>query len=260
MPRLPWDHLRYCDAVAVEIAHFADVVRDADPARRVVTCPDWTVGQLLKHIGRFHRWAGAMVRDLAPRRYGKADFQLNLPERPEDYPEWLAAGAAPLVAALRAADPAASLWVWGADPHVRWWSRRMLHETTIHRVDAELTLGHAPGIAADVAIDGVAEFFDNLSSAASFSPDIEKLRGDGETIALTAADEDVSWLVTVGPDGPDVRRADDRPGSAASASVRASAADLYLFVWGRRRPGDARIEVSGDAALLVWWLENAAVQ
>jgi uncharacterized protein (TIGR03083 family) len=261
----PWDHLRYCDAVAAEIARFADVVRGADPATPVITCPGWTVGQLLKHMGRVHRWAGAMVRDLAPRRYGKGDFELDPPERAEDYPEWVAAGAAPLVAALRAADPAAPVWAWGTDPHVRWWARRMLHETTVHRADAELALGRVPRIAADVAIDGVAEFFDILSSAASFSPNVEKLRGDGETIGLTAADEDTSWLVTVGPDGPAAGRAGDLAGPvgsaepAAAAAVRANAADLYLFVWGRRRPGDAGIETSGDPGLLAWWLENAAV-
>lgn len=253
----PWDHPRHCDAVAAEIGHFAGVVHGVDPARPVVTCPDWTIAELLKHTGRIHRWAGAMVRDLAPRRYGKEDFELNLPQRPEDYPQWLAAGAGPLVAALRAADPAAPVWVWGADPHVRWWSRRMLHETTIHRADAELTLGRAPGVAAGVAIDGIAEFFDNLSSAASFSPAIEKLRGRGETIGLMALDEGVSWLVTVGSEGPGVRRGDGA--ATATAAVRATAADIYLFVWGRRRPGDPGIEISGDAALLAWWRENAAV-
>lgn len=252
----PWEHQRHCDAVAAEIAHFADVAAGVDPATPVVTCTDWTFGQLLKHVGRIHRWAGAMVRDLAPRRYGKADFELNLPARPEDYPRWVAAGAAPLVATLRAADPEAPVWAWGPDPHVRWWSRRMLHETTIHRADAELTLGQAPGIAADVAIDGVGEFFDNLASAAAISPRIDKLRGDGETIAVTAPDQGISWLVTLGPEGPAVHRAAD---SAATVVVRASAADLYLFVWGRRQPGDAGIEVAGDAALLAWWLEHSAI-
>jgi uncharacterized protein (TIGR03083 family) len=256
----PWDHPRYCDAVAAEIAHFAGVVRGTDPTTPVVTCPDWTFTQLLKHAGWVHRWAGAMVRDLAQRRYGRADFDLDRPERPADYPEWLAAGAAPLVAALRAADPNAPVWVWGEDPHVRWWSRRMLHETTIHRADAELSLGRAPRIAADVAIDGVTEFFDNLASAASFSPNIEKLRGDGETIDLVATDEDVSWLVRLGPEGPAVRRADGASTGASTAAVQASVADLYLFVWGRRRPGDGALEVFGDAALLDWWLENATVQ
>lgn len=258
-----WDHLRHCDAVAAEISHFADVVRDVDAATPVLTCPGWTFRQLLEHTGRVHRWAGAMVRDLAARRYGKGDFELNRPERPAGYPEWLAAGGAALVAALRAADPLAPVWVWGADPHVRWWSRRMLHETTIHRADAELSLGRTPEIAADVAVDGVGEFFDNLPSAAAFSPDIDKLRGDGETIGLVAADADASWLVTVGPEGPrfSFGAAATAAGAAtATAVVRASAADLLLFVWGRRDPGDARIEISGDAALPAWWLDNSAVR
>jgi uncharacterized protein (TIGR03083 family) len=182
--------------------------------------------------------------------------------RPLSEMSWaeLESQVAAVAAALRAADPDAPMWVWGPDPHVRWWARRMLHETTVHRADAELTLGRTPDIDADVAADGVEEFFDNLSSAASFSPDIDKLRGGGEIIGLSASDGVASWLITVGPDGPTLRRGEDAAASVAtSAAVRASLADLLLFVWGRRRPGEAGIEVSGDPALLTWWLQHSAV-
>jgi len=255
-----WEHARYCDAVAAEIDHFADVVRDADVAAPIGTCPDWTLADLLRHVGTVHRWAGAMVRDLAQQRYGRHELDLDLPERPEDYPDWLAAGARQLVPVLRAADPDAPMWSWGADRHARFWSRRMLHETTVHRADAELTLGRDPEISPDVAADGIEEFFDNLpGAAASFAPHLQKLRGAGETIGLAAdagdGEGDAAWLISLDPDGVTLR-----PGNGTAALVvRGSLADLMLFVWGRRKPGDAHLEISGDTVLLAHWVEHSAI-
>jgi hypothetical protein len=32
------------------------------------------------------------------------------------------------------------MWAWGPDKHARFWSRRMLHETAVHRVTGDPTL------------------------------------------------------------------------------------------------------------------------
>ncbi|HEY7485985.1 MAG TPA: maleylpyruvate isomerase family mycothiol-dependent enzyme [Streptosporangiaceae bacterium] len=251
---MTWDHAGCCDAVEAEIGRFADVARGADLTVQVTTCPEWSLADLIEHTGGIHRWAGAMVRDLAQRRYRRTEWDLGLPGRHDDYPVWLADGVRHVVAPLRAADPDAPMWAWGADQHARFWSRRMLHETTVHRADAELALGRDPQIAPDVAADGIVEFFDNLpGAAASFAPNLGKLRGDGEIIALTAPDD--SWLVTLGPDGPTVDLGD----GPATLTVRAGVADLMLFVWGRRKPGDPRLDISGDPALLTHWLTHSAV-
>ena len=46
------------DTEATRFADEADRVLLSDP---VPTCPDWTVRQLVEHLGGVHRWAAAIV-------------------------------------------------------------------------------------------------------------------------------------------------------------------------------------------------------
>jgi uncharacterized protein (TIGR03083 family) len=250
-----WNHERYCDAVDGEIARFAAVVRGADPSAPVPTCPDWTIAELVRHAGAVHRWAGQMVASQAQQRLDRSQLVLDLPADEHDLPDWLAAGAGPLVGALRAADPDAAMWSWGADQHARFWARRMLHETTVHRADAELAVGHDPAVDVEVAVDGVEELLENLPSAAYFRPNVAELRGDGQTLHFGCTDVDVDWAITLGPDGFTWRRGD----GATDVSVRGAAADLLLLAFGRRGPDDSRFDLSGDEKVLRHWLEHSAL-
>jgi hypothetical protein len=83
---------------------------------------------------------------------------------------------------------------WAA-AHARCWSRRMVHETALHRVDAELALGVEPRIHLAVAVDGVGEFLENLPRSGS-------LRGNGEQLRPAATDQPVHWTITRDPTGP----------------------------------------------------------
>ena len=82
------------------------------------------------------------------------------------------------------------MWAWGSDQHARFWPRRMLHETTVHRADAELAGGTDPSVDDAVGIDGVDELLDNLPSAVYFAPNVAELKGDGDTLAIVAGDGD----------------------------------------------------------------------
>ena len=250
-----WEHAWYCDAVAVEIARFADAVKAVDPTIQVPTCPGWTVAQLVKHTGGIHRWAERMVRERAPERLDPRQLDLGMPADKADYPDWLAAGAGPLVATLRSAAPDAPMWAWGADKHARFWSRRMLHETTVHRADAELALGREPTIDAAVAVDGIDEFLDNLPHAAYFAPNVTELRGNGESIHLHCTDTEAEWMVTLGREGFSW----EHRHAKAAVAVRGAAADLLLLMYGRRRPDSDRFEQVGDQAVLARWLEKSAI-
>src|SRR5690348_16490689 len=53
------------DALGAEIAAFAETVRGASPETSVPSCPGWDLGDLVKHAGYSHRWAGHMVRVLS---------------------------------------------------------------------------------------------------------------------------------------------------------------------------------------------------
>lgn len=250
-----WEQARYADMAGAEIARFAEAVRGADPSTAVPTCPGWTIAELVKHIGGIHRWAERMVREHAQQRLSWRALELSLPADPAAYPAWLAAGAEPLVATLTSADPDAAMWAWGADKHARFWPRRMLHETTVHRADAELALGREPAIDVAAALDEVDEFLDNLPHAASFAPNVAKLRGDGETLRFECTDADVGWLIRLEPDGFTWRHGSGE----ANVTVHGAAADLVLLTYGRLEPADGRFEVAGDGAVLASWFENSAI-
>src|SRR2546427_822006 len=91
--RHAWDHARYCDALEAEIERFAADVRGVDPATRVPTCPDWSIAELVEHVGAVHRWAGRMVADTLQERLDRKQLDLGLPDDRSAYAGWLAAGA-----------------------------------------------------------------------------------------------------------------------------------------------------------------------
>lgn len=255
MPFAAWDHARHCRALALEVERYVEAVTGADFTRPVPACPGWDVAELVRHIGAVHRWAERMVHDGAGERLDRRELDLRLPPDVNDLPAWLGSGGEALVATLRVADPDASMWAWGADPHVRFWSRRMLHETTVHRADAELALGHDPVIDAGIAGDGIDELLDNLSSAARFAPNVAALRGDGESMQLEGTDAGANWVVRLEPSGYTWTR-----GRAhASVGVRAPVADLLLLLYRRMPLADARFACEGDLAVLARWLANSAL-
>jgi uncharacterized protein (TIGR03083 family) len=250
------DHAGFCNLLEVEANRFAEVVKPADPAAPVPTCPDWTVADLISHLGGVHRWAAHHVATLAPRRVSSADLDLRQPEDPSALAEWLAAGIGPMVATFRSADPDAKVWGWGADRHARFWPRRMVHETAVHRADATFAVGAEPEIDDVVAVDGIDELLANLPHAAYFAPGVGELRGDGESIGLKAGDCEASWRIRLLPAG----FAWDWSAEPSEVDVHAVAADLLLLVYGRRRLDDAgRFEIRGDRALLERFVSHAAL-
>lgn len=260
----PWDHARHCDALEAEVAAFAEVAAGADLDEPVPSCPGWSVAELVRHLGAMHRWAGGTVRVSAPRRLSLRELGVSFPVVPGDHLPWFDEGAERLLEILRAADPDAPVWAWGVDQHARFWSRRMLFETAVHRADLEIACGLRPAVAAEAAADGMDELLANLDRAAAFAPKVENLRGDGEVLAFEAADLGSRWVFRLLPDhfewsrhdGPD--RGPDG-GAAADATVRGGASDVFLFLWGRRKLGDPDLEFTGNDDLLVHWVENSAI-
>ncbi|MFJ6752135.1 maleylpyruvate isomerase N-terminal domain-containing protein [Streptomyces sp. NPDC091266] len=58
----------------------------------------------------------------------------------------MTASAAEAAETFRAVDPDAPMWAWGADQHARFWVRRMLFETLVHRTGAETAVGIRPTV------------------------------------------------------------------------------------------------------------------
>ena len=252
-------HETAIDLLDGEIRRLAELVADTSPSAPVPGCGDWTLSDLIDHVGLIHLWVRTMVEKLAPERIDRRPMTSGMPQDWSAVPAWFAQNGGALVAALRAADPDAPMYSWAADKHVSFWIRRMLHETTIHRTDAEAAAGVASQIEQAVAVDAVDELLDLLPFAAFFQPKVRELHGDGETIHLHATDLDGDelpgeWLITLEPEGFRWSHAHVK----GAAAIRGKAQDLALFIYGRRKVGDPQLEVLGDLSLLAHWSAKSA--
>lgn len=249
-------HENVVDLVVAEIRTMAGICRGADPATHVPTCPGWDLTELLRHTGTVHRWAATMVERSSPVRLRREDMDGDVPEDPSALADWLADGAAFVETRFRAADPETPMWAWGWPKTAGFWPRRMLHETGVHRADAELALGGDPNFHAEVAADGIGELLDNLPHARYFAPAVAELKGAGETLVFFADDLGEWWEIALQPDGFTwTRRAG--AGSDTDATVVGSASWLLLALYGRRPISDDK--VTGDRALVDRWLANSSL-
>ena len=248
------EHEEYCARTGAEIARMAEVTAGAAPRTPVPACPGWDLAKLVKHAGIVHRWAAAIVATRATERIAQNALDVGLPAEQSAYPQWLAAGAAPLVTALRAAGPRTVVWTFVGDRDTSWWARRMLHETTVHRADAELALGLTPEVDAVAAADGIDEFLSNGLIASRPSARLAELPA-GQSIHLHATDDGLGeageWLISIG----DAGYAWSHGHAKGNVAVRGPAAVLLLLTYGRARPDDERLQVFGDPALLASWQE-----
>ncbi|MFI9243677.1 maleylpyruvate isomerase family mycothiol-dependent enzyme [Streptomyces sp. NPDC053086] len=259
---LPYD--TYREAIERETRRFAETVSGADPTGAVPACPDWTLADLTRHVGALQRWFCTLLTRRVQEPPRSRDVELGLPAHVRAYADWVAAGVPEVSAVLRDTDPHAAMWAWGEDQHARFWARRMLFETLVHRVDAERAVGRETDVDPALAADGVDEFLVNLPYAGLFAPGVSRLRGDGETIAFRCADTGGAtgeeWRMRLDPDG--FRLLAHTDGDTASrpdtVTVHGRAADLLLLLYGRRSYQEPDFDVSGEAAVLDRWFAHTA--
>ncbi len=215
------------------------------------TCPGWDVAQLVNHLGVIYSRTALVVSDL---RTGAPEHG-ELPAAPdgEALLGWFAEQRTAVLAALEAAGDDALVWNWtGYSPGpTRFWSRRLAHETLIHRVDIELAHGFEPAHGyPDVAADTVTEFFE------LFYPRFETLiaTGLGNSMHLHATDvPDAEWTLDPRAGTSSITRAHAKAGVA----LRGSAFELACWTWGRL-PTE-RLEVFGDRQIADRFQEIARV-
>jgi uncharacterized protein (TIGR03083 family) len=217
----------------------ADAVDLAQLDRPVPGCPDWTVGDLLRHIGDVHRWAGTIVRERMPSRL-RLD---SSPASGEGLLDWYRDGLHRLIEALSNTTAQDEFWFWGPAPDaLSFWARRQANETAVHRIDVQSAYGTVATMPAEEAVDGLDEW---LGLAATRCP---VPSGEGRTIHLHATDADGEWLVRLG------ERWEISTGHAkGDCAVRGPILDLWL--WTMNRPVSG-LEVFGDESLASLWAEH----
>lgn len=239
------DYGGFIAAIRREGAALVGAARRASLDAPVPSCPDWTVADLLAHVGRLHHWVADLVErrpDPPSTHWAKTD-----PPDPTALVGYEERGYRRMADALAGAGAEAPVWSWTTDQTARFWARRQAHELAVHRWDVQGASGGQEPIERELAVDGIQEVFDMLP----FRRGADTMRGRGETIHLHCTDGDGEWLVTLGTDGVEVVREHAKGDVAA----RAGASDLLLLLWGRV-PAD-RVEVLGDASLLERWHELA---
>ena len=236
------DYERFLECLTADAGRLRAVVAGHGLAARVPTCPDWTVTDLVRHVGAVYLHKVACMRDNArPDPWPPAGMESAEPLGLFDR------GWAELSGELTQRKPAEPAFSWYTpDQTVGFWGRRMAHETVIHRVDAELAAGEsiAP-IPADLAADGIDEVLTTFLSWGSqvypeeFGDLLTRCTGESVLIATGGA----QWLVHLDPTGVRVGPgADGQP----VAQVSGDAAAVLLWLW--RRAGDDAIRVDGDTA------------
>ncbi|MET9730164.1 maleylpyruvate isomerase family mycothiol-dependent enzyme [Streptomyces sp. NPDC006458] len=244
-------------AIAAETARFAAALENADLRTPVPSCPGWTLADLVRHTGSVQRWFSALLHARVQEPPRSREVDLRLPDRQDGYVRWLAESATVAEEAFAATDPDLPMWAWGVDQHARFWTRRMLFETLLHRADADLALGLRPTIDRPMAVDGIDEFLVNLPFATSFAPRVANLRGPGSTIRFQATDGDGDWFVRLWLDGFGLNTTPEKA-ETADATVRGSAADLLLLVYGRTHHDAEVLTHEGDKDLLALSFANSA--
>jgi uncharacterized protein (TIGR03083 family) len=247
------EHKTNIELLRTEIGRLVDLLHDADLGAPVGTCPGWDVAELVRHVGKAHRWARQIVVSRAESFLSFKSVPLDTPDVVQHLPAWLAAGGEPLLAAFDD-DPSTPVWSWVPPGSIGYWARRMLHETTVHRADVELALGDDPVVDAEVAVDGIAEFLEllTISKAPARLADLGRA---GDSLHLRAADGGGAWILTLTEDG----FACSTEHRAATATVRGTAADLLLLLWNRRPLGPDRFETFGDRELIEAWLAASTI-
>jgi uncharacterized protein (TIGR03083 family) len=253
---------RYYTEINASTQALAGLADGADLTLQVPGCPDWTLRQLFTHVGRAQRWAAQIVSTRSAQAIAFREVpDGRIPDDPAEHAGWLRGGADRLITVLGQAGDV-PVWAFGHQRPATFWARRMTHETAVHGVDAQLTLGAAagqppaPAIAADVAADGIDEWLTELAAPGDGDPDLRAAGlAEGESLHVHATDVPDGtgeWLVTHDPAGITVRRVHDK----GSIAVRGGASDLLLVLLQRLPPDTPAVQLHGDPAAFRRWLDQ----
>lgn len=246
------------DVITSETNRFAAVVRGAEPAAPVPTCPDWTVADLAWHLTVVHAFWAEVLRSGAVTDEDQERVEAANPVPTGDVDEaleLLAAETDALVAELDRRPDDQPAWSWfGGDQTVGFTRRMQVHETVMHRIDAELAAGlPVTPIRADVAVAGIRHAIGVMFAWWGTLPGFT-FTPDGGVVAFDVSDPGVTLLAQpgrwrgVGESG----KSYDEPGvvfvdaGEPVAAFSGNAEQLDRWLWGR---GDEP-STSGEEAVV----------
>jgi uncharacterized protein (TIGR03083 family) len=225
------------DLITERSAVLRAAAQAGDLDARVPGCPDWSLRDLIAHLGWVQRfWAADVAAGPAqgpPSRSSVADS-----EPTGDLLTWSAESTRLLIESLRAAGPDLDCWTWWGASEAPMTSgaiaRHQVQEAAVHAYDAQESVGKPEPIPAGIAVDTIDEFVVvTLGSLGAWPHRPAR-------IALSAL-EGPTWLVDLTPGGA---KAEPAASGEPVATMRGSAGDLVLALYSRI-PLD-RVDVDGD--------------
>jgi len=202
-----------------------------NPEAPVSACPGWNNADLYNHVNSVWHFAATQVLACNPEK----------PTRPEtlDYD-----AGSEIYETLASCDPHQPAWNWSPDLTCGFWIRRMVHETAIHRWDAENAIGKQAGIDSSISLDTLAEVIEVAMQFHVSGLVAEFPKG---SLHVHCTDVEGEWLLT--SSGSDLVVV--REHAKADVAARGTAADLALWLW-HRGEGEG-VEFFGDQTLLDSW-------
>lgn len=237
------DKGEYLAVIEAESLRLIDAV-DGRLPEPVAHCGDWTMRGLAAHVGFVWTVAATNVAAAtdSPTRPGD---ESQAPEDDQEVVGWLRGRRDAVVEALAGADPSDRAWGFAGDLTAGFWQRRMAHETTIHRWDAEVAAGlDVAPIDADLARDGIDEYTAVGLRYSSSKPERDY---PAESLHLHRTDGEGEWMFVGDGAGGVIVTAEHGKGDAA---IRGPAESLLLWIWGRPVDG---LETFGDADVARRW-------
>lgn len=215
--------------------HVAEIARSSERiaqllvsenyAKKVPSCPEWTLLDLATHIGEVQQFWSHDIR--AGAATSPWQGELTGPDSHIDAADWLRHQTQSLIDAISCTPATAPCWTWWGEPQIASAvARHQVQEAEIHRWDAELAVAEPSPIPLEIAVDGVPEFLHVHRFA------IQEL--ELPHIHLAASDTTGEWHIN--------ETATDTTGIIGTAS------NLVLFLTGRY-PIE-KLEVSGNSSAL----------
>lgn len=218
------------DLIEDRSAAFREAAARTAPETRVPSCPDWSVRDLIAHLGEVQRfWSAVAAAGPAPVPPSDDDVDTEAPKT--GLIEWSAASTGELVGSLRDAGEERGCWTWwtggDAPANAGAVARHQVQEAAVHARDAQEAAGRAEPLPDPVALDGVDEFLTVLLGASGAWPH------EPARVLLRAGDE-ASWLVELDERAVAMPTDGGAAGSpAADVTLTGSASDLVLVLYGR---------------------------
>jgi uncharacterized protein (TIGR03083 family) len=246
--------------------HLAESAAAAGPDAAVPTTSEWTVADLVEHMGLTQNWVAEIIERRITDPAQLPTQMAVLPADPREWQAWLSESAQR--AASACSDDALDAPVFNAAGDersgTRFWMAGLVYEAVVHGFDAASAAGDRPAdLDADIAAALISSLLAMLTSPTwemRRSESAHAIRGTGQTLqwlATDTVDDAGAWFVERRPDG-----ARWQPGTQqADVTVTGPALSLLLTLT-RRLPLTGReaasISVDGDIDLVQHWLDNTS--